>query len=97
MKNNEQEKRFWIGFDGFDSFKLHFATREEAEQHLAENRSELFRHCEYSVAVYENKPEKTEKVPDGAWQNTIRLLQYTYETMSESGTHLPFLRRKISS
>ena len=55
------EKRFWIGFDGFDSFKLHFETREEAEQHLADNRKELFRHCEYTVAVYENKPEKTQE------------------------------------
>jgi len=53
MKNNEQEKRFWIGFDGFDSLKLHFTTREEAEQHLSDNRRELFRHCEYSIAVYE--------------------------------------------
>ena len=53
----KMEKRFWIGFDGFDLFKLHFETCEEAEQHLADNRKELFRHCEYCVAVYEKECE----------------------------------------
>ena len=49
-----KEKRFWIGFDGFDSFKLHFETRKEAEQHLKDNPS-LWKHCEYLVAVYEKE------------------------------------------
>jgi len=48
------EKRFWIGFDGFDSFKLHFETRKEAEQHLKDNPS-LWKHCEYLVAVYKRE------------------------------------------
>mgnify|MGYP000571914476 CR=1 FL=1 len=54
MKNNENTKRFWIGFDGFDSFKLHFETRKAAEQHLKDNPS-LWNHCEYLVAVYEKE------------------------------------------
>lgn len=55
------EKRFWIGLDGFDSLRLHFETRKEAEQHLADNRHALFSLCEHSVDIYENKPEKTEE------------------------------------
>ena len=55
------KKRFWIGFDGFDSLKLHFETREEAEQHLADNRNDLLRHCEYYVDIYENKSEETKE------------------------------------
>ena len=44
---------FYIAFDGFDLFKLHFATREAAEKHLKENYMKLARHCQYQVAVYE--------------------------------------------
>ena len=44
---------FYIAFDGFDLFKLHFATREAAEKHLEENYMKLARHCQYCVAVYE--------------------------------------------
>jgi hypothetical protein len=59
MKNNE-ENRFWIGFDGFDLSKswatpLHFATCEEAEEYKSAHLSELYQHCEYQVAIYENK------------------------------------------
>jgi hypothetical protein len=43
---------FYIAFDGFDLFKLHFETREAAEKHLEENYMKLARHCQYSVAVY---------------------------------------------
>mgnify|MGYP001193464492 CR=1 FL=1 len=55
------EKRFWIGFDGFDSHKLHFETRKEAEQHLGDNWDNLLRCCEHHVAVYENKSEETKE------------------------------------
>jgi hypothetical protein len=70
MKNND-EKRFWIGFDGFDLSKswanpLHFATWEEADKYKCEHLSELLRHCDYLVTVYENPSEKSEKVPDRA-------------------------------
>tara|TARA_Y100001951_G_scaffold78036_1_gene65552 strand:- start:397 stop:597 length:201 start_codon:yes stop_codon:yes gene_type:complete len=66
MKNND-EKRFWIGFDGFDSSKrwarpLHFATRAEAETYRTDHLKELLPYCEYCVEVY----EKLEKVPDRA-------------------------------
>ena len=54
MKNNENTKRFWIGFDGFDSFKLHFETRKEAEQYLKDN-PRLWTYCDYLVAVYERE------------------------------------------
>ena len=47
--------RFYIAFDGFDLFNLHFATREAAEKHLEENYMKLARHCQYCVAVYEKK------------------------------------------
>jgi hypothetical protein len=46
---------FYIAFDGFDLFKLHFATREAAEKHLEENYMKLARHCQYSVAVCERR------------------------------------------
>ena len=66
-----QEKRFWIGFDGFDSSKnwanpLHFATWEEADEYKCAHLSELLRHCDYLVTVYEKPSEKSEKVPDRA-------------------------------
>ena len=48
---------FYIAFDGFDLFGLHFETREDAEKHLEENYMKLARHCQYSVAVYEKNPE----------------------------------------
>ena len=48
---------FYIAFDGFDLFKLHFATREAAEKHLEENYMKLARHCQYQVAVYEKNPK----------------------------------------
>ena len=60
-RETKMEKRFWIGFDGFDSLKLHFETRKEAEQHLADNQKELFHHCEYSLDIYENKSEETKE------------------------------------
>jgi hypothetical protein len=60
-RETKMEKRFWIGFDGFDSLKLHFETRRDAEQHLADNRKDLFHHCEHHVAVYENKSEETKE------------------------------------
>ena len=44
---------FYIAFDGFDLFGLHFETREDAEKHLKENYMKLARHCQYQVAVYE--------------------------------------------
>tara|TARA_B100002019_G_scaffold244467_1_gene221441 strand:+ start:447 stop:629 length:183 start_codon:yes stop_codon:yes gene_type:complete len=44
---------FYIAFDGFDLFGLHFETREAAEKHLEENYMKLARHCQYQVAVYE--------------------------------------------
>ena len=46
---------FYIAFDGFDLFKLHFATREAAQKHLDENFMKLARHCQYSVAVCERR------------------------------------------
>jgi hypothetical protein len=57
MKNND-EKRFWIGFDGFDlsshwAKPLHFATYEEAAEYKAAHLSELLPHCTYQVTVYE--------------------------------------------
>ena len=65
MKNND-EKLFWIGFDGFDSSKhwakpLRFATYEEAEGYKRAHLPELLRRCEYLVTVYENPSEKLEK------------------------------------
>ena len=48
---------FYIAFDGFDLFGLHFETREAAEKHLEENYMKLARHCQYQVAVYEKNPE----------------------------------------
>ena len=51
MKNND-EKRFWIGQDGFDA-GVHFATYEEAAEYKAAHLSELLRHCTYQVTVYE--------------------------------------------
>jgi len=57
MKNND-EKRFWIGQDGFDLSRhwakpLHFATYEEAAEYKAAHLSELLRGCQYLVAIYE--------------------------------------------
>ena len=49
---------FYIAFDGFDLFGLHFETREAAEKHLEENYMKLARHCQYQVAVYEKNPER---------------------------------------
>lgn len=48
---------FYIAFDGFDLFGLHFETREAAEKHLEENYMKLARHCQYQVAVYEKNPK----------------------------------------
>ena len=48
---------FYIAFDGFDLFGLHFETREDAEKHLKENYMKLARHCQYQVAVYERNKE----------------------------------------
>ena len=48
---------FYIAFDGFDLFGLHFETREAAEKHLEENYMKLARHCQYQVAVYEKDPK----------------------------------------
>jgi hypothetical protein len=44
---------FYIAFDGFDLFGLHFETREAAQKHLDDNYMKLARHCQYQVAVYE--------------------------------------------
>ena len=44
---------FYIAFDGFDLFQLHFETREAAQKHLDDNYMKLARHCLYCVAVYE--------------------------------------------
>ena len=49
---------YYIAFDGFDLFKLHFATREAAQKHLDDNYMKLARHCQYQVAVYEKNPER---------------------------------------
>jgi len=49
----EEQSVFYIAFDGFDLFKLHFATREAAQKHLDDNYMKLARHCQYQVAVYE--------------------------------------------
>ena len=54
------EKKFWIGFDGFDSSKcwknpLHFATEEEAEQYRVDHFQDLAKYCDYCVAVYERE------------------------------------------
>ena len=43
---------YYIAFDGFDLFKLHFATRKAAQKHLDDNYMKLARHCQYCVAVY---------------------------------------------
>ena len=51
MKNND-EKRFWIGFDGFDK-GYHFATYEDAAEYKAAHLSKLLSLCEYLVAIYE--------------------------------------------
>ena len=48
---------FYIAFDGFDLFGLHFETREAAQKHLDDNYMKLARHCQYQVAVYEKNPE----------------------------------------
>ena len=52
---------FYIAFDGFDLFSLHFETREDAEKHLEENYMKLARHCQYQVAVYELKKLKIKR------------------------------------
>ena len=56
----KQDKRFWIGFDGFDLSKswanpLHFATREEAEKYRVDHLQKLARYCDYCVEVYERE------------------------------------------
>ena len=42
---------YYIAFDGFDLFGLHFETREDAQKHLDDNYMKLARHCQYQVAV----------------------------------------------
>ena len=66
MKNND-EKRFWIGFDGFDLSKswakpLHFSTWEEADEYKHAHLPELLRLCEYLVTVYENPSDPQLKI-----------------------------------
>tara|TARA_Y100001951_G_C11255737_1_gene249270 strand:- start:651 stop:869 length:219 start_codon:yes stop_codon:yes gene_type:complete len=65
------EKRFWIGFDGFDSSArwakpLHFATSEEAEAYRHANWKELHQHCIYCVGIYERESDYSDKSADKA-------------------------------
>jgi len=55
---NREKKRFWIGFDGFDSFGYNFDTREEAETYFDENRKDLYKYCEYCVEIYDRGENK---------------------------------------
>ena len=50
---NREKKRFWIGFDGFDSFGYNFDTKEEAEAYLDKHHTQLIRYCEHCVEVYD--------------------------------------------
>ena len=50
---NREKKRFWIGFDGFDSFGYNFDTKEEAEAYLDKHHAQLIRYCEHCVEIYD--------------------------------------------
>ena len=50
---NREKTRFWIGFDGFDSFGYNFDTKEEAEAYLDKHHTQLIRYCEHCVEIYD--------------------------------------------
>jgi len=53
--------RFQIAFDGSLQPQLGFATREDAERFKQENRSDLFRRCEYDVSIVDTQILKGSK------------------------------------
>ena len=53
LQMNREKKRFWIGFDGFDSFGYNFDTKEEAETYLDKHHTELISYCEHCVEIYD--------------------------------------------
>ena len=55
---NREKKRFWIGFDGFDSFGYNFDTKDDAETYLDKHHSELIRYCEHCVEIYDRGENK---------------------------------------